>query len=161
MLNTAILILCTSVCLCLCVFVCPCAWVFVYVYISVSVCVCVSMCLHVYFCVCVCVCVMLQLWLNTSCNESFDAIYVACIAICYVMYRVWENFGRGKLANLMNHEPFAKISSPIFTVTWKTYMAYTLTFACLPKFSLPIAFTLWFTKSLPCQIFPVYSIYAF
>ena len=36
---------------------------------------------------------------------------------------------------LVNHELFAKISSPIFTDTLKMYMAYALTVAYLPIFS--------------------------
>ena len=43
-----------------------------------------------------------------------------------------------KSTNLVNREPSANI---FLTDTWKAYMAYTLTVAYLPNFSLPIAFT--------------------
>ena len=48
--------------------------------------------------------------------------------------------------NLANHEPFAKI---LFTDTQKTYMAYALTAAYLPKFSSPQAFTCMVRQNFP------------
>ena len=51
---------------------------------------------------------------------------------------------------IMSHSP--KFSSPIFTDTPKLYLAYALTVAYSPNFSLPIAFI-----CMACQIFPVHS----
>ena len=68
-------------------------------------------------------------------------------------YCMWENFGGEKISEIcqiMSYLP--KFSLPIFTYTVKMYLAYALTLASSPKFSLPTAF--------PCMVrqnFPVYS----
>ena len=59
------------------------------------------------------------------------------------------------MANLENHEPFAKI---FLADTWKIYMANVLTVAFLPNFSLPIVFTCVVCQNFPYQIFPMYGI---
>ena len=50
-------------------------------------------------------------------------------------YYTWENFGREKLANLANHELFAKFCLPKFIDALKIYLAYALTVAHLSNFS--------------------------
>ena len=51
-----------------------------------------------------------------------------------IMYRTWENFGRGKiLVNLANGWQFAKFSPPIFINAWVFNKLPT----DLPNFSLP------------------------
>ena len=70
-----------------------------------------------------------------------------------------EIFVGKKLANLANREPFAKISSPVFTDIQKAYMAYALTVANSPNFSSPIAFTCTVHQNfLPPNIFHVRSV---
>ena len=54
----------------------------------------------------------------------------------------------------------SKFSSPIFTDVPKMCLAYALTVAYSPNFSLPKLLPVWFTKIFPCQIFPVYSIFS-
>ena len=46
-----------------------------------------------------------------------------------------------------------KFSLPIFTDRLKMYLAYALTVVYSPNFSSPTAFTIWFAKIFPCQIF--------
>ena len=50
----------------------------------------------------------------------------------------------------MRHSP--KFSSPIFTVTLKMYLAYTLTVAYLLNFSSPIALPVWFAPCPLCTV---------
>ena len=67
----------------------------------------------------------------------------------YVSYCTWENFGREKLVNSVNHELFTKIFLP--NIHWKcSYLACALIVAYSPNFSLPIAFTF-----IVRQIFPL------
>ena len=62
------------------------------------------------------------------------------------MGNIWQ---RKKLANLANHELFAKVFLAIFTNTLKMYIPYALTVAYLPNFSSPIAFTYKVHQNFP------------
>ena len=54
-----------------------------------------------------------------------------------------------KLVNFMNRELFAKIFLANISDTPKMYLAYALTVAYLPSFSLPIAFTCMVRQNFP------------
>ena len=65
-------------------------------------------------------------------------------------YCTWENFGGEKISEIWQiMSYFPKFSLPIFTYTVKMYLAYALTLASSPKFSLPIAFTCMVRQNFP------------
>ena len=70
------------------------------------------------------------------------------------MYHTWKNLVEKKLVNLTNRELFALI---FLTNIHKMYLAYALTAAYLPKFSLPIAFTGMVHQIFPPPKFLMYS----
>ena len=71
-----------------------------------------------------------NVFINPTEGFKYSDLYMVC---------TWEIFGEGKNWWIMSYLP--KFSSSIFTDTLKMYLAYALTVAYLPKFSLPIAFT--------------------
>ena len=67
-------------------------------------------------------------------GELLRGLQYYCCLIPYTGNLWW-----GKFWQIVSYSP--KFSSPIFTGTLKMYLAYALTVAYLPNFSLPIAFT--------------------
>ena len=73
--------------------------------------------------------------------------YIVCMYVI-IYYHTQENFGRGEFGKLIvSHSP--KFSLPRFADTWKPYMAYALTVAYSPNFSLPIDFTYMVRQNFP------------
>ena len=87
--------------------------------------------------------IWLKKWVRVFCTWRIIRVVYWYLHHVTIYYRTQENFGMGKLANLVNYELLIlfKFSLPIFTDTPKMHLAYVLMVAYLPIFSSPTSFT--------------------